>query len=182
MESGIEAGTIGLCILLALWDQMPTMAQTRANLTELSRMVDSDRQFTKEIEENLPKGAMVFQLPIVDYPESPSFGVSSSEQFRPYLHSKDLRFSFGAVKGRPWLAWQRELGEMSFPDSIHRMESLGFAAVYVNRRGFQDRGESILNSFKELGYSKIIESKAADIFCVLIHSAAHPVLPSDLVP
>ena len=182
MESGIEAGTIGLCILLALWDQMPTMAQTRANLTELSHMVDSDRQFTKEIEENLPKGAMVFQLPIIDYPESPSFGVSSSEQFRPYLHSKDLRFSFGAVKGRPWLAWQRELGEMSFPDSIRRMESLGFAAVYVNRRGFQDRGESILNSFKELGYSKFIESKAADIFCVLIHSAAHPVLPSDLVP
>jgi phosphoglycerol transferase len=182
MDPKVSMLIASLCALLALWDQTPQVAQAKANLAELSRVVESDRQFTMEIEANLPKGAMVFQLPIMDYPESPAPGVSSSEHFRPYLHSRDLRFSFGAMKGRPWLAWQQELGKMAFPDAVHRMESLGFAAVYVNRNGFQDRGVSILNSFKQLGYSQIIESKAGDLFCVLIHPAAHPILPAGVAP
>lgn len=182
VDSGAGIGIAALCVLLALWDQTPSVAQAKANIAELARVIESDRQFTMEIESSLPKGAMVFQLPIIDYPETPVPGVSASEHFRPYLHSMDLRFSFGAIKGRPWQAWQQELGKMAFPDAVQRMEALGFAAVYVNRNGFQDRGESILNSFKQIGYSQVLESKAGDLFCVLIRPASQPILPSTSVP
>jgi phosphoglycerol transferase len=183
METGMEVITIGLCILLALWDQTPPVAETKANLTEISRVVESDREFTQQIETRLPKASMVFQLPIMKFPESPAPGMPSYDHFRPFLHSKDLRFSFGGVKGRSWLQWQQDVAQLgSLPEVIHRIESYGFAAVYGNRHGLQDKGDGILKSMRELGYTEVIESKAGDLFCILIHPAAHPILPAGVVP
>ena len=48
----------------------------------------------------------------------------------------------------------------------------------MNRNGFQDKGEGILNAFKQLGYNEVIESKRGDLFCVMIHPSDNPVLPS----
>lgn len=173
----------GFCVLLALWDQTPPIAETNANLAEISRVVESDREFTRQIEARLPKAAMVFQVPTMEFPESPAPGMPSYDHFRPYLHSKDLRFSFGGVKGRSWLQWQQEVAQLgSLPEVISRIESYGFAAVYGNRRGLQDNGDGILKSMRELGYTEVIESKAGDLFCVLIHPAPNPILPAGVVP
>lgn len=174
-----ETGLVlaGVCALLALWDQTPPVP-TDAKIETMAQVVDSDRQFTQTIEARLPKGAMVFQLPIMEFPECPAPGVPPSDHFRPYLHSKDLRFSFGAVKGRPAAQWQKALEKGSFPQVIHALETYGFAAVYVNRNGFQDRGEGVLNAFKQLGYDQVVQSKKGDLFCVMIHPDANPVLPS----
>ena len=140
-------------------------------------MIDSDREFMGKVESQLPKGAMVFQLPQVDFPESPVPGVSSSDHFRAYVNSQSLRFAFGDVKGRPWLAWQHDILKGSFDSVIRSLENYGFAALYVNRNGFQDKGEQILNALKSLGYTNVIESQAGDLFCVLLHPSANPILP-----
>jgi len=167
----------GFCALLALWDQTPPIT-TAAKLAEDARVVDSDRQFTREIEARLPAAAMVFQIPIMENPESPAPGMPSYDHFRPYIHSSKLRFSFGGIKGRPWLNWQKELSQQSFPDVIRNIEAFGFAAVYVNRNGFMDRAEGILKEFHRLGYNEVIESTMGDLFCVPIHPSLHPVLPA----
>jgi len=181
IEVGIAAA--GICALVALWDQTPPVAEAEAAITEVATVVDSDREFAQKIEARLPKGAMVFQIPIMEYPESPAPGMPSYDHFRPYLHSKDLRFSFGGIKGRPWLEWQKDLGQQkhSFQDIVRAVESYGFAAVYVSRNGFQDKGEAILQAFKQLGYTEVIENKLGDLFCVMIHPAAHPLLPAGTV-
>ena len=112
----------------------------------------------------------------------PAPGMPSYDHFRPFLHSKDLRFSFGGVKGRSWLQWQQEVAQLgSLQEVISRIESYGFAAVYGNRRGLEDKGDGILKSMRELGYTEVIESKGGDLFCVLIHPAAHPILPAGVV-
>ena len=179
MNTGTGIGIAGLCMLLALWDQTPPLAQTKANLAELSRVVESDREFTRKIEARLPKSAMIFQVPIMEFPESPAPGMPSYDHFRPYLHSESLRFSFGGVKGRSWVQWQQEVAKLeSLSDVITKIQSYGFAAVYVNRSGFQDKGEGLLQAMRELGYTEVIESKAGDLFCVLIHPDAHPILPA----
>ena len=173
----------GFCVLLALWDQTPPIAEANANLAEISRLVESDREFTQQIEARLPKAAMIFQVPIMEFPESPAPGMPSYDHFRPFLHSKDLRFSFGGVKGRSWLQWQQEVAQLgSLQEVISRIESYGFAAVYGNRRGLEDKGDGILKSMRELGYTEVIESKAGDLFCVLINPAPHPILPAGVVP
>lgn len=170
--------TAGCCALLALWDQTPPVI-TGAMLAEDARAVNSDRQFTQEMEKHLPTGAMVFQIPIMEFPESPAPGMPSYDHFRPYLHSRKLRFSFGGIKGRPWLNWQKELNQQqSFSDVLRALESYGFAAVYANRNGFVDRAEGILKEFHKMGYNDVIESPAGDLLCVRIHPSMNPMLPA----
>jgi hypothetical protein len=183
MSAGTGVAMAGLCMLLALWDQSPPLDQTKANLAELSRVIESDREFTRQIEARLPKSAMIFQVPIMEFPESPAPGMPSYDHFRPYLHSESLRFSFGGVKGRSWMQWQQEVAKMSnLADVIAKIQTYGFAAVYVNRNGFQDKGEGLYQGMRQLGYTEVIESKVGDLFCVLIRPDAHPILPPDKEP
>ena len=179
LETEVSFTLAGICALVALWDQTPPVT-TEAKLADDVRLVDSDHALAQQLEARLPKGAMIFQLPVMDFPEAPAPGMPSYDHFRLYLHSEHLRFSFGAVKGRPWLQWTKNLGS-SFTEVVHTIENYGFAAVYVNRNGFEDKGAGILQSFRKLGYTEVIESQAGDLFCVLIHPASDPILPSGKV-
>ena len=168
------------CALIALWDQTPQVA-TPSSISQMAQVIDSDRTFTRQIESKLPKAAMVFQIPIMEFPEAPAPGMPSYDHIRPYLHSDALRFSFGGIKGRPWVKWQQGLAQRPFPEIIRAVEAYGFSAVYVNRNGFQDRGAGILDGFKQLGYTDVIESKLGDLFCVMIHPDPRPILPAGVV-
>ena len=178
-DAEIGAVLAGICALVALWDQTPPMTSD-ARIAEDARLVESDRALAQQLDARLPKGAMIFQLPVMEYPESPAPGMPSYDHFRLYLHSEHLRFSFGGVKGRPWLEWTQHLGQ-SLPEVVHAIERYGFAAVYVNRNGFQDKGEGILQSFRSLGYTEVLQSQAGDLFCILINPDPHPLLPAGTV-
>ncbi|MEI8234940.1 MAG: hypothetical protein WCH57_09675 [Verrucomicrobiota bacterium] len=169
-----------LCALVAFWDQTPPVA-TEAKIAEVAQVVHADRDFAQKLEARLPKGAMIFQVPIMEFPESPAPGVSGYDHLRLYLHSKDLRFSFGGIKGRPWLQWQKDIAQQALPDFIRTLESYGFSAIYVNRNGFQDKGEGVLKAVRNLGYTDVLESSLGDLFCVLIHPSPHPLLPAGTV-
>ena len=179
METEIGVALAGICALVALWDQTPPVT-TQVKIDQDRWVVDSDRALAQQLEARLPKGAMIFQLPVMEFPESPAPGMPSYDHFRLYLHSDHLRFSFGAVKGRPWVQWTQNLGK-TFPEVVHAIESYGFAAIYVNRNGFQDKGAAILQNFRSLGYTEVLDSKAGDLFCVLIHPSPQPILPAGKV-
>lgn len=57
-----------------------------------------DAAYFAQLEAALPQGAHIYQLPYVLYPEG---GRSEAEYapFRPYLHTRQLVWSFGAVRG-----------------------------------------------------------------------------------
>ena len=74
--------------------------------------------FTEAVEKRLPEGAMIFEEPIMDYPEQMTSTVTSYEHFRPYLFSQTLRFSFGGEKGRPLADWQHQLDGLPLPDLV----------------------------------------------------------------
>ncbi len=162
-------GTIaGLAGLTILWDEVPR-PQTADYANTTAALVESDRRFTAEMEAALPAGAMVFQLPVMEYPESPVPGLGSYEHFRPYLYSRHLRFSFGSQKGREREAWQKEIASMPIEKVAAELERRGFAAIYLNRRGFTDGGKSIEDSLRELGYNRpLIRSPAGDLDCILL--------------
>jgi len=71
--------------------------------------------------------------------------------------------------------------QRSFPEVIHALESYGFAAVYVNLRGFPNGGNDLLTTFQNLGYTEMIRSKLGDLVCVRIHPDAHPIRPAGFV-
>lgn len=164
---GILWGTAAaMAGLLILWDQVPR-PPSADYVNAIATLVESDRRFVREMEAALPEGAMVFQLPVMEYPESPVPGLGSYEHFRPYLYSSKLRYSFGSQKGRDREAWQRELATMPIDKVAAELERRGFAAFYVNRRGFADGGKAIEDSLRELGYTRpLIRSPAGDLDCI----------------
>jgi phosphoglycerol transferase len=59
----------------------------------------NDDAFIKNIEAIMPENAMIFQLPYVPFPEYPPvYKMDDYSHFRAYLHSKDLRWSYGTIK------------------------------------------------------------------------------------
>jgi phosphoglycerol transferase len=99
---------------------------------------DSDAAFVGQIEAALPEGAMVFQLPYVRFPEAwplPPGRMINYDPFRGFLHSKTLRWSYGAVKGRPADLWQRDLASKPLDQIVQTLAVTGFSGIWVDRFG-----------------------------------------------
>jgi len=154
--------------------QRPSPAQTQL----IARIVEADRAFAEAMEEKLPSGAMVFQLPVMPFPEStPVNNLQAYELLRPFFYTKTLRFSFGSDKGRPRDDWQKEVQKMPAQQMVKTLESYGFSALYLNRKGFPDQGQSLLKQLSELGKNQILEDDLHEQVCVLLNPSPSPVLP-----
>ena len=165
----LRIGTLTAAIaagIVILWDQVPQAPKPEFTAL-LARQVEADRDFVAQMEATLPAGAMVFQLPIIEFPESPAPGVPPYDHFRPYLYSKQLRFSYGSMKGRPREQWQNDLGKVPFEKAIEQIKDRGFAAIYINRNGFPDKGKQLVYKLRGMGFDKpAIESAAGDLVCI----------------
>jgi phosphoglycerol transferase len=162
---------------LGVLDQVPRQPSAAAR-AEIARAVQGDAHLVRELEAALPRGAMVFQLPVLGFPETaPPFRMSDYDLFRPYLHSDTLRFSYGAAKFRARSRWQRDLENLPAESLVRRLESYGFAALYLNRKGFQDRADRLLAQLERLGYDRRIVGASGYQVAVLLHPAPHPVKP-----
>jgi phosphoglycerol transferase len=167
-----------LTIPVILWDQLPPK-QTDEAIERVAASVKADRLFTSGMEKALPPGAMVFQLPVMLFPEAwPIHEMGDYEHLRPYLHSKSLRFSYGSNKGRSDTAWQTEAEQKPPAELARLLEMAGFAAIYINRKGYADNGAALIGGLQAAGYNTIIESPAHDLACVLLKPSATPTLPA----
>jgi len=152
--------------LVVFFDQVPRAPAAEQTAT-IARQVESDRAFVARMESALPPGAMVFQLPIMPFPEAPAPGVPSYDHFRPYIQGGGLRYSFGSTKGRPREQWQLDLGRVPLDKAVAEIEARGFAAIYINRNGFPDKGQQIVAKLREMGYAQpAIESDLGDLVCI----------------
>src|SRR5206468_3125566 len=84
--------------------------------------VANDAEFVGRIEAALPAGSMVFQLPLIEFPEGAEPGtVGPYDLARAYLHSKSLRWSFGAMKGRYGDSWQKHAADRPVPEMLRTL-------------------------------------------------------------
>jgi phosphoglycerol transferase len=110
-----------------------------------TRQWRSDAVFVGEIQNRLPAGASVFQLPYVPFPEGyPNTRVGGAlatyatkyEPLRGYLHSTTLRWSYGAVKGRP-ADWAAQLAGQPLSFVTAAVTAAGFDGLWVDPAGFE---------------------------------------------
>ncbi len=110
----------------------PDFTRIRAEFT-------SDREFVQGLEASLPAGAMIYQLPYHKFPEAGTVERMYDYQlFTGFLHSRQLRWSYGGMKGRPGDAWQQEVAKLSVPELVPVLRSVGFAGIYVDRRAYTE--------------------------------------------
>jgi phosphoglycerol transferase len=103
----------------------------------------SDGDFVRAVEARAPRGAMVLQLPHVPFPESrPPGRMNDYDEMHGYLHSDDLRWSYGAIKGRDdrlaVLSEEKDPGDL-----VRGAEALGFKGIYIDRAGYDDNAAKL---------------------------------------
>lgn len=108
-----------------------------------AREYRSDQAFGRVIDAHVSPGSSVLELPYVPFPEgfhvpgqaAPTKFSTSYELLRPYLNTHGLRWSFGAIKGRPtdWLAAFRAA---PVDVVVAAAAAADFRAIYVDPRAY----------------------------------------------
>lgn len=146
---GLVYPALGLMLAIGMLDQTSTyfVPQYARNTAEFR----SDQQFVSNLEQRLAPGTMVFQLPYVPFPETPSVNfMVDYDLFKGYLHSKHLRWSYGAMKYREGDAWMKEISQKSASELLEAIVFAGFKGIYIDRFGYIDHGAKIESRLNEI--------------------------------
>jgi len=97
----------------------------------------------ERLERALPDGAMVLQLPFRTYMNESDFGrMKRYDHFKPYIASRHLRFSYPALSNEQ-VRWQQAAARLDLRTLISRLAGQGFAAVLIDRYGYEDDGKAV---------------------------------------
>jgi hypothetical protein len=132
----VFAGALGILILFGVSDQAVTgLYQDTASREQQFKLDDA---FVRSIESVLPRNASIFQLPFTPFPLDPgSFKMTPYDQSRAYLHSKNLRWSWGGVSGRKSGEWARQTSALPVKEMLGRLSSARFAGIWFDRFGYE---------------------------------------------
>jgi len=144
-------------VVVGVYDQTtPAMVPAYA---ETAREWSNIGSFVARIEEKLPTGGQVFQLPYVPFPENPPvFRMIDYDHIKPYLASTNIHWSYGAVKGRETAAWNERVSALPTNRMVAEIRAKGFVGIWVDRYGYADDGVAIVAQLKAATGVEPIES------------------------
>lgn len=136
-------------LTVALVDQVPRNVVPAYASTRDSLQVT--RSFVHGMEAALPRDAMVFQLPVVTFPEhGPVWRMADYDLALPYiLGDGRLRWSYGGVRGRA-ADWQTWWSQQPLEPMVRGVAAAGYDALYVDRRAYPMGGPGLLRSLDAL--------------------------------
>ena len=135
----VLASLLVIVVAVGVLDQ--TAPAMMPNPSSVAALWHADGAFVASMERQLPKDAMVFQLPVVDFPEHGAVQQLSAHDLikEGYLHSKTLRWSAGGVRGRDG-EWQWPASLLPMRQLLRGVIAIGFSALTLDRYGFPDDG------------------------------------------
>ena len=109
---------------------------------------------------------MIYQMPHVLFPESgPVCQMGESDHLAAYLHSRQLRWSAGAMIGRPEGIWEDEMADKPLPELVPSLAYAGFSGIYVNRTAYADQGAAVQSELTRIvGISPQVNSDGKRLF------------------
>ena len=159
------------CLLLlagGIWDQtsaafVPAYATAKA-------ACESQLTFVAQIEQVLPPGAMVFQMPFVSFPEVQCVNKCGGyDHFRMYLSSRTLCWSYGAMNGRYGGKVLAQLGSKPLDAQVEQVVAMGYSGIHLDRRGYVDDGRAVEYQLRTLlGVEPLVSADGRDVFFNLL--------------
>jgi phosphoglycerol transferase len=133
---------------------------------EIIEKYKNDSEFVRAIEKIMPAGTRVFQLPYAQYPEcQPVNQMPEYSHMRYYLHTKNLRWSYGAMKGREDDGWQKRAASLDPKEMLRNIKQKKFDGLLIDKRGYSDGGNSLISEItKIIGRNPIFDAKKEVVF------------------
>lgn len=147
----LKFALIGVLCIFGIFDQTASPPVNFNKLTEAEFLMD--RKFVRSIETLLPPKSYVYQLPYITFPEAaPLNRLPGYNLLSGFLHSHNLRWSFGGMQGRDGDLFYRALSQQTISRQIAVVQRLGFSGIYIDKRGYEDEGKMVIDSLsKSLG-------------------------------
>jgi hypothetical protein len=144
----LAPGVLAVVLVVGVLDQTNRPNSFQRDLT--ADGYHSDARFFGALQRVLGEGE-IFQLPAVRFPEFGwVHGMSDYDHARGYLHtSTKLRWSYGAVKGRPE-DWTAALETVPTQQIAAAATAAGFDGVYVDRAAYPDGGLSLEEELRQV--------------------------------
>lgn len=142
--------------LFGVYEQTPSFISKGDSLRYSGNLYYSDHRFVENIEKQLKYGDMVYQLPYHKYPEmGPVNNMADYNLIHGYIHSNNLKWSYGASKGREADKWNEKVVKLPMEERIETIISAGFRGIYIDKRAYLEDELAELTTSIE----KIIDTK-----------------------
>jgi phosphoglycerol transferase len=137
----VGLAVVAAALVLGFLDQTSDRLAPAYGATEA--VWNSDRSFVRSIESRLADNAMVYQLPYMPFPEAGTIQrISDYDQVKPYLHSSRLRWSYGAMRGRP-ADWAARFRNAPLSELLPELRQRGVRGIEIDRFGYLDNGVAV---------------------------------------
>ena len=151
----VRPGIIGMVLAPALLISIGIVDQVPRHFILPRAMVEGQYHemdaFIGRIESSLPPGSMIFQLPYMYFPErGPIHKMNDYDQLVGYLHSKSLRWSYGAMHFRETDRWQEAVSAEPPDRMIKSLSDAGFSGIFVDRFGYVDSAAALETQLRAL--------------------------------
>ncbi|TWB46548.1 DUF7024 domain-containing protein [Nitrospirillum viridazoti] len=139
----------GALTVIGIADQTPAVC-VPCN-TEARAKFEEERAFVQAIEQVAPAGSPIYQLPFMSFPEArPRHKLLDYAQASGFVNSRTLRWSYGGMMGRAGDLFYQSLAEQPVERQLTVLRRLGFAGIYLDRRGYPDGGNDIIGQLTQL--------------------------------
>jgi phosphoglycerol transferase len=115
-----------------------------------------DASFYSALEDRLPAGAMVVHLPYEPFPEPEPRPLDPYEPAKAYLHTDDLRWSWGAMRGRAG-DWAASNTSRPAPELVAAARDTGFAGILLDRLASGTEADAVQSELQQaLGAAPVV--------------------------
>lgn len=120
----------------------------------------ADAAFVHDLQRRLPHDAMVFQLPVSDFPEHGAGHRMSDHDLikETYLHSTTLRWSVGGIRGRS-TEWQWPASRLKIRALLRGLIAMGFTGVMLDRSGYRDDARHQVHAIRHWLGPAVVKSR-----------------------
>lgn len=113
------------------------------------QVCDEQKKFVDQLEQEIPDGAMIYQLPYWEYPPGPGINnMNPNELLQPYLYSTKIKWSFGAFSGESSLLWNSYVSQQKTEDMLESLSAMGFEGIFINTEAYTE--EELLQLTEQL--------------------------------
>jgi phosphoglycerol transferase len=162
-------------VAFGTWDQVGALAPVDRAYAATRTDWMTVQGFVGALEPKLPRGAMVFQLPLSTYLNDEGFGrMRTYDEIKPYLSSSSIRWSYPALDNSV-VRWQHAVARLPPRAMAAALRAAGFVAIVIDRDGYPDAGESLVRALTPDGGSPPVIAEAPGYVALnLAHVAASP--------
>ncbi|MBA4135739.1 MAG: hypothetical protein C0518_00320 [Opitutus sp.] len=163
--------------MFLIWEQTPNLA-ARASRDANRTRAESYGILASTLETILPAQGPIFQLPAVPFLEAGrTVTMGDYEHVQPLLVSESLRFSYGHLRTARAHRWIQRVTALPPTEMIAALQNAGYAAVWIDRRGFVDEAISLVAALRALRLEEIPAPSELPISVFRLSPAARIELP-----